>query len=330
MLKPVLVINALAQVAPQMAQLEGAGDLDIRDIVTDAAKIIVSGKRRGLKLKEISAQVDMTVDPDTKIIVDMFAQNPRSNKAAIESLRNAAELAYNESIRPEEGLFGVEPRRERRDIMEQMRRGYEPTRTEDVAEAERPRPAPSDVERKAEPSAATVPPADQGFQLTGQTPEELAELQRKELSGEAEAERDRLEAEEAAKAAEIAAKKVADQKRETFQLAPPPSAPTVQAAGPVGDLFGTTGIREQPTRAPRRVAAEPSPIEQMAEDARAAEEMGSPQQVLDDLIKELGRGVGKRRIETPDETTILTEETWDGDTTIKRFEFDAIVSLASK
>jgi hypothetical protein len=158
-----LVINALAQVAPQMAQLEGAGDLDIRDIVTDAAKIIVSGKRRGLKLRDISSQVDMTVDPDTKIIVDMFAQNPRSNKAAIESLRNAAELAYNESIRPEEGLFGVEPRRERRDIMEQMRRGYEPTRTEDVAAAERPGPAPSDVERKAEPIAATVPPADQDF-----------------------------------------------------------------------------------------------------------------------------------------------------------------------
>jgi hypothetical protein len=112
--------------------------------------------------------------------------------------------------------------------------------------------------------------------------------------------------------------------------APPPSAPAVQATEPVGDLFETTGISEQPTRAPRAVAAEPSPIEQMAEDARAAEEMGSPQQVLDDLIKELGRGVGKRRIETPDATTILTEETWDGDTTIKRFEFDAIVSLASK
>jgi hypothetical protein len=112
--------------------------------------------------------------------------------------------------------------------------------------------------------------------------------------------------------------------------APPPSAPAVQATEPVGDLFETTGISEQPTRAPRRVAAEPSPIEQMAEDARAAEEMGSPQQVLDELVKELGRGVGKRRIETPDATTILTEETWDGDTTIKRFEFDAIVSLASK
>jgi hypothetical protein len=325
-----LVINALAQVAPQMAQLEGAGDLDIRDIVTDAAKIIVSGKRRGLKLKEISAQVDMTVDPDTKIIVDMFAQNPRSNKAAIESLRNAAELAYNESIRPEEGLFGVEPRRERRDIMEQMRRGYEPTRTEDVAEAERPRPAPSDVERKAEPIAAGVPPADQDFALTGQTPEELAELQRRELSGEAQAERDRLEAEEAAKAAEIAAKKVAEQKGEQPGDLAPTTGKMELSAPPITDLFGTQGITDQPVRGPRRVAAELSPIEAAAEDAREAEEMGSPQQVLDELVKELGRGVGKRRIETPDETTILTEETWDGDTTIKRFEFDAIVSLASK
>jgi hypothetical protein len=259
-----LVINALAQVAPQMAQLEGAGDLDIRDIVTDAAKIIVSGKRRGLKLKEISAQVDMTVDPDTKIIVDMFAQNPRSNKAAIESLRNAAELAYNESIRPEEGLFGVEPRRERRDIMEQMRRGYEPTRTEDVAEAERPRPAPSDVERKAEPSAAGVPPADQGFQLTGQTPEELAELQRKELSGEAEAERDRIEAEEATKAAEIAAKKIAEQKGEQPGDLAPTTGKMELSAPPITDLFGTQGITDQPVRGPRRVAAEPSPIEKLA------------------------------------------------------------------
>jgi GNAT superfamily N-acetyltransferase len=46
--------------------------------------------------------------------------------------------------------------------------------------------------------------------------------------------------------------------------APPPSAPAVQATEPVGDLFETTGIREQPTRAPRKVAAEPSPIEKLA------------------------------------------------------------------
>jgi hypothetical protein len=96
--------------------------------------------------------------------------------------------------------------------MEQMRRGYEPTRTEDVAEAQRPGPAPSDVERKLNPAQQQYLRQIRDFQLTGQTPEELAELQRKELSGEAEAERDRLEAEEAAKAAEIAAKKVAEQK----------------------------------------------------------------------------------------------------------------------
>jgi GNAT superfamily N-acetyltransferase len=157
-----LVINALAQVAPQMAQLEGAGDLDIRDIVTDAAKIIVSGKRRGLKLKEISSQVDMTVDPDTKI------------------------------------------------------------------------------------------------------PEELAELQRKELSGEAEAERDRLEAEEAARAAEIAAKKVAEQKGEQPGDLAPTTGKMELSAPPITDLFGTQGITDQPVRGPRRVAAEPSPIEKLA------------------------------------------------------------------
>jgi DNA-binding protein H-NS len=50
-----------------------------------------------------------------------------------------------------------------------------------------------------------VPGVTPDFALTGQTPEELAELQRKELSGEAEAERDRIEAEEAAKAAAEAA-----------------------------------------------------------------------------------------------------------------------------
>jgi hypothetical protein len=326
-----LVINALAQVAPQMAQLEGAGDLDIRDIVTDAAKIIVSGKRRGLKLKEISAQVDMTVDPDTKIIVDMFAQNPRSNKAAIESLRNAAELAYNESIRPEEGLFGVEPRRERRDIMEQMRRGYEPTRTEDVAAAERPGPAPSDVERKTEPSAATVPPADQGFQLTGQTPEELAELQRKELSGEAEAERDRLEAEEAARAAEIAAKKIAEQKGEQPGDLAPTTGNMELSAPPITDLFGTQGITDQPVRGPRRVAAELSPIEAAIEESISKEVMGTPQEALDNLLQYLRIGSPTTNVTyDPNEKTILTEQMYSGDTRIKRIEFDAVTSLANK
>jgi hypothetical protein len=243
-----LVINALAQVAPQMAKLEGAGDLDIRDIVTDAAKIIISGKRRGLKLTEIANQIDMTVDPDTRIIVGLFAQNTRSNKAAIEALNNAADIAYKESIRPEEGLFGAEPKMERRELVEQIRRSYEPGRTQDVAQAQRPRPAPSDVERKAEPSAAAVPPADQGFVLTGQTQEELAELERKEKTGEAQREIEEREA-----------KELADRARDIFTLEqtraePTPVAPPLK---PTGDMFGAAS-QPSPTTAPA------TPIEEAA------------------------------------------------------------------
>jgi DNA-binding protein H-NS len=176
-----------------------------------------------------------------------------------------------------------------------------------------------------------VPGVTPDFALTGQTPEELAELQRKELSGEAEAERDRIEAEEAARAAAEAERKIADQKRETFQLAPPPSAPAVQAAGPVGDLFGTTGIREQPTRAPRKVGAEPSPIEAAIEESISKEVMGTPQEALDNLLQYLRIGSPTTNVTyDPNEKTILTEQMYSGDTRIKRIEFDAIASLANK
>jgi DNA-binding protein H-NS len=109
-----------------------------------------------------------------------------------------------------------------------------------------------------------VPGVTPDFALTGQTPEELAELQRKELSGEAEAERDRIEAEEATKAAEIAAKKVAEQKGEQPGDLAPTTGKMELSAPPITDLFGTQGITDQPVRGPRRVAAELSPIEKLA------------------------------------------------------------------
>jgi DNA-binding protein H-NS len=109
-----------------------------------------------------------------------------------------------------------------------------------------------------------VPGVTPDFALTGQTPEELAELQRKELSGEAEAERDRIEAEEAARAAEIAAKKIAEQKGEQPGDLAPTTGKMELSAPPITDLFGTQGITDQPVRGPRRVAAELSPIEKLA------------------------------------------------------------------
>jgi viroplasmin and RNaseH domain-containing protein len=137
---------------------------------------------------------------------------------------------------------------ERRELVEQIRRSYEPGRTQDVAQAQRPRPAPSDVERKAEPSAAAVPPADQGFVLTGQTQEELAELERKEKTGEAQREIEEREA-----------KELADRARDIFTLErtraePTPVAPPLK---PTGDMFGAAS-QPSPTTAPA------TPIEEAA------------------------------------------------------------------
>jgi DNA-binding protein H-NS len=185
------------------------------------------------------------------------------------------------------------------------------------------------IEEQERGPAVSAVPAD--FALTGQTPEQLAELQRRELSGEAEAERDRLEAEEAARAAAEAERKIADQKRETFDLAPPPSAPTTRAAAPSGDLFGAAGITEQPTRAPRRVGAELSPIEAAIEESISKEVMGTPQEALDNLLQYLRIGSPTTNVTyDPNEKTILTENVYSGDTRIKRIEFDAVTSLANK
>jgi DNA-binding protein H-NS len=174
-----------------------------------------------------------------------------------------------------------------------------------------------------------VPGVPADFALTGQTPEELAELQRRELSGEAEAERDRLEAEEAARAAAEAERKIADQKRETFDLAPPPSAPTIRAAAPSGDLFGTAGITEQPTRAPRPVAAEPSPIEKLAaeqptEDAQYAQDALA--EYVDSFRDKLpSKGQRSYDAKTNTVTDVLTAK---DDVTMSRADFDALVSIA--
>jgi hypothetical protein len=315
-----LVINALARVAPQMAKLEGAGDLDIRDIVIDAAKIIISGKRRGLKLTEIATQVDMTVDPDTRIIVDLFAQNPRSNKQAIEALINAATIAYEESAKPAESLFGAEPKMERRELVEQMRRGYEPGRTQDVAQAQRPGVAPSDVERQAEPSPAAVPPADQGFQLTGQTPEELAELERKEKTGQAQREQEEREA-----------KAIAEREREIFTLSrtraePTPTAPPLK---PPADMFGATGMADQPPRT--AVEAPATPIEEAAKPATEAEE--SFKETVEIYVNDISSGAPTSTAATDyDEAanTITYVETWEGDFRTPPEELDELISGANK
>lgn len=74
-----------------------------------------------------------------------------------------------------------------------------------------------------------------GLDLRGQTPEELAELQRKEESGEADKEREAAER-----------KRAADLEREVFALQPSPAAPPPKQVS--GDMFGAAGMADQPAR----------------------------------------------------------------------------------
>jgi len=86
------VMSALARAAPAMSKLEGAGALDIREIVTQAAEAAVNARRRGVKLADVAAQIDLSADPASNEVLKVFADNPRAAKPIAEALIRAAEL----------------------------------------------------------------------------------------------------------------------------------------------------------------------------------------------------------------------------------------------
>jgi N12 class adenine-specific DNA methylase/predicted ABC-type ATPase len=127
-----LVLSALAQLAGKMARLEGAGALDIRGIVTDAAKIIVNAKRNGISIANAASQVDLNADPDVSVIIDLFAKNTRSNKEAIEVLGKAADFAYQEATKPDVDMFGKVEKGTRADVINLLRGQDETRSTQDL------------------------------------------------------------------------------------------------------------------------------------------------------------------------------------------------------
>ena len=285
-------------------------DTEVNDISPEKSfSFLRAGKGKGTELSELvdgdtlaeylpdemqKGHPDFDASVSAEYIKDLLRQDPATNPEARLSYYTREVLLKN--LRQE--LADIEQELEPEDVNQLIQ--------EIVAEE---RAAIADIEAGAlaeQERGPAVPPVTAEFALEGQTPEQLAELQRRELSGEAEAERDRLEAEEAARAAAEAERKIADQKRETFELAPPPSAPAVQAAGPVGDLFGTTGIREQPTRAPRRVAAEPSPIEKLAAEPEAEKKPSIRK------TREVAEGTVVERIELPENIEIRIVKLKDG------------------
>jgi len=115
-----LLMSALAQAAPKMARLDGAGELDIRSLVTEAVEIAVNARRNGVPLQRAAQQLDMTADPDVAVLLDMFALNSRSSKKVAEALMRAADFAYNESTKSDVDMFGEVPKAPRSELIKQF------------------------------------------------------------------------------------------------------------------------------------------------------------------------------------------------------------------
>lgn len=125
-----LILNALGKLAPKMAQLEGAGDLDFRAALVEAVGAIVEGKKKGLSISEIAAQVDAFADPDVDLFIRVLGANPRSTKEAVRILGEAADFVKMEmdsraTGEVQDSLFGEAPQRTRADVINNIRSNYE-------------------------------------------------------------------------------------------------------------------------------------------------------------------------------------------------------------
>lgn len=212
-----LVINTLSAVAPKMARLQGCGELDFRNVLIQAVNQIIQGRRKGLKMQDIVKQVDAFTDPDIFLFLDLFAQNPRSNKQVIEVLSDAADFAYNEATRDTEteDMFGGVQQATRADLMQHIQQTNSQITELRNAQRQAKRSQAANIQNSAgsvrsgqnaprgnagtnpsqnEPRGSSDSQGNEGFSLTGQTESEIeAEAQARE---EADAQRTREEAQD--------------------------------------------------------------------------------------------------------------------------------------
>jgi len=100
------IVHALMQAAPAMSKLDGAGEFDIRALVSEAASVAVNARRSGAKLKDYIAQNDFGRNPAIQPLLEMMAANINSAKNMAEKLKNLAAIAYAESMKGGVDLFG--------------------------------------------------------------------------------------------------------------------------------------------------------------------------------------------------------------------------------
>lgn len=140
--------SALAQAVPRMARLEGAGSLDIRELVTQAADQAVNSRRPGTKLADMAARSDVDTDPAIQVVLTLSAGSARSVKPILESLRRAAEFAYTEASKAGADMFGVVERAGRADALDQLEASREARSQKDVVDQAGREPAGQNADRQ--------------------------------------------------------------------------------------------------------------------------------------------------------------------------------------
>lgn len=129
------IIKALSESASKMARLEGAGEYDVRPRLLEATQLAVNARRNGIKLSDLVAQQDMTVDPLSNVILQAFADNARSSKKLAARLNNLADLAYKQTQQPAMDMLGETPRLTKEQVVEQ---GIAPVEDEGLFERATP------------------------------------------------------------------------------------------------------------------------------------------------------------------------------------------------
>lgn len=100
-----LVLKALMELAPKVAQLEG-NKLDITPSIIRAASKILEGYKKGFKLKDIAAQKEFDEDLYADAIVELFAKDSRTNRHVVDVLGEHID-SLMESGNADQGSFDL-------------------------------------------------------------------------------------------------------------------------------------------------------------------------------------------------------------------------------
>ena len=261
------VINALTQTAPKLARLEGLGNLDLRELVTQAAEVVVNAKRQGVSLEKYGRQQDMTIDPAVATILRIFAENPRSVKDMVRFLSDMADFAYAEGSKSDTDLFGAVPRATREDVLsrvdqelndaaaerETTRRAKEALKRNDGGSPQTVEQSPGVRPAGENAAAATADgrgqgnaqPDQEGLTLTGETEAEAqanAAAKEKFEADEKKAREDAIAAEKADRLAK-ATKAGVDAAVDHFELTDDFTSDVDAVRGQKGLLFSKAGDR---------------------------------------------------------------------------------------